>query len=29
MLNFFIKKTITWVYLSLIILMSVTLIAKA
>jgi type IV pilus assembly protein PilQ len=29
MLNFFIKKTMTWVYLSLIILMSVTLIAKA
>lgn len=29
MFNFFIKKTMTWVYLSLIILMSVTLIAKA
>jgi type IV pilus assembly protein PilQ len=29
MLNFFIKKTITWVYLALILLMSATLIAKA
>lgn len=29
MLNFFMKKTITWVYLALIILMSATVIAKA